>query len=172
MRDALEAEAESIIRDIRTAFGDVRRGTLSLHEAMIANDVTANELADAADLDKDERWEEIPDGDLEAAGEAFYGADPISWRYFMPAFMVWPLRYFRINQSFVCDQSIYTLNLSDDDQLRRSQLERFATLSLPECKAVCRFLRYMARNGDHVDDLVARHALDAYWEKFCGVDGA
>jgi hypothetical protein len=173
MGDVLEAEAESIIHDICTAFSEVRRGPLSLHQAMIAKSVTADQLADAAALDKDQRWEEIPDADLETAGRAFYGADPISWRYFLPAFMRWSLRYFRVNQSFVCDQTIYTFDLSDDDdQLHRSELERFATLSPPQCKAVCRFLRYMARNGDHVDDLVAQHALDAYWGKFCEADGA
>jgi hypothetical protein len=138
---------------------------------MIARYATTNELAAAAQLDNDRRWQQFPGGDLEAAGQAFYESDPISWRYFIPAFMVWSLRYFRINDSFVVDQTIYTFDLSADHQLRGLALERFATLSAPQCKAVCHFLRYMARNGDYADAVVAQHALDAYWGKFCEADG-
>ncbi len=171
MSVTLDSEAESIIRDVRTAFRDVQRGPLSLHQAMIAEYGTVDQLADAAHLDTDQAWDQIPDEYLEAGGKAFYYSDPVSWRYFIPAFIVWSLRYFRVNQSFVSDQTIYALDLPDCDQvLRSAALERFATLSLSQNKVVCRFLRYMARNEDFADAFVAKHALAERWDQFCEAD--
>lgn len=167
MVDKSDPEAEASIDEIRAAFADVPRGPLSLHQAMSVKYVTEDELEEAARLDKDRHWSQIPDDDLETGGRALYGADRRSWHYLVPAFMVWSLRYFRVNSSFVSDQTIYTFDLSKDEGLRQEALKRFAVLSAPQCQAVCRFLRYMARHGSHADDAVARRALDAYWGRFC-----
>lgn len=166
MAGADDSEAELIINEIRAAFHDVSRGPLSLHQAMIAKYASPEQLADASKLDLDRHWSQIPDRYLEVGGRALYGYDPLSWRYFIPAFMAWSLRNFRINASFVSDQTIYGFDLPQDNQLRRSAMERFAMLSPAQCKAVCRFLQYMALNGIYADDVAAKRALHAHWGRY------
>ena len=82
--------------------------------------------------------------------------------------MIWSLRFFRTNDSIVSDFTIYTFDLSEDNPvLNERSMERYRHLSAPQARCVCRFLRYMANNGDYADDRVAQDALRKYWGQFC-----
>jgi len=118
-------------------------------------------------LDFDRNWAEITDGDIESNDRALYGADPESWRYFLPAWMIWSLQFFRTNDLFIVDQIIYTFDPHlDNPELRRSVIERHSLLSPQQSAVVYRFLDYMSRNGDHADAVVALRAIEGYWGQF------
>src|SRR5450432_2467058 len=106
----VDIEAQSIIDEIRNSFSDVKRGPLSPHQANNVKYATPQQLNEFGNLDVDDNWAEIPDQDIEANDRALYGADPESWRYFLPAWMIWSLRSFRTNDLFIADQIIYTFD--------------------------------------------------------------
>jgi len=122
----------------------------------------------AKSLDSDVHLSQITDAHLEGCSKGLYGADAESWRYFVPAFMIWTLRHFKTNDAFLSDQTIYTFDPSDrDSSLKQWALERYRGLSPSQCKAVCRFLMYMAQNGNYADEVVANQALAKYWFERC-----
>jgi hypothetical protein len=141
---------------------------LSMHQAHIVKWADDKRLAEAAKLDADQHWTEISDETIEAARNALYCDDPVSWRYFLPAYMSWTLRNFKTNPSFVCDQTIYAFSVYEvGEPLRGASVLRFDTLSLAQRRAICIFLRYMAAHPYHCDADVAWKSLEAYWGQFC-----
>lgn len=168
MREMMSQSAEvvSLVASILDAFRDVPRG-LSIHQAAIAKWADSEALAQRSQLDHDHHWWDIPGGDIEAGGKALYVDDADSWRYFVPAFMTWTLKNFRDNDSFVCDQTIYTFLPTTYDHAY-TRAKRFENLTRFQCEVVCRFLRYMASEGEpHCDSRAAAQAVETYWGQFC-----
>jgi hypothetical protein len=163
----LDAEAASIIEEIRVAFHDVPKGPLSLRQAILNTWADENRVAEARCHDSYNHWADIADSDIERGGKALYGADPRSWRFFIPAFMVWSLRFYKVNDAFVSDQTIYSFDPSGaKPAISVSKLERFELLSFSQKRAVRRFLEYMAQNDMYADSTFAQKALDQYWGQF------
>ena len=160
---------EAIIEAIRAAFAGVPRGAITLHEAEVIDDYgSTEERQEARRLDSEASWEEVPDEALESCTSALCHLDPKSWRYYIPAYMIWSLRHFRESESIVSDFTIYTFNpYLDDPGLREYVAPRFRLLDGPQSRAVCRYLRYMAANEDHADTRMANLALEGYWQRFC-----
>jgi hypothetical protein len=163
----VDTEAESLLALIHEAFRGVPRGELSIHQAHIVKWTDEKRLRETGDLDRDRNWTEIADETIEQVRNALYGADPISWRYFVPAYMCWTLRNFKDSGSFICDQTIYTFRLHDiSDPLRQDSVLRFDTLSLQQKRCICVFLRYMAKYPGHCDAEAARQSIESYWGQF------
>lgn len=164
-----DSEALVIIQDIHEAFRGVRRGRITLHEAEVIDDYgTDEQRREAQKLDTEESWDQIPDEHIEKCIWALAHLDPESWRHYIAPHMIWSLRYFRTSNSVVSDFTIYTFAPSaDNPELHEYSMQRYQTLNEQQSRAVCRFLRYMAKNGDYADDRVAREALNRYWGKFC-----
>jgi hypothetical protein len=164
-----DVDLELLIRQIQIAFDEVRRGIITIHEAEVIDSYgSKEEMVAARKLDRERRWQDVPDGHIEECSNALCHVDPTSWRYYIAAYMVWALRNFRTSDSIVSDHTIYAFNpYCDDPALNAHSMARFQELNKEQSAAVCRFLRYMAANGDHADDSVAHRALQSYWGKFC-----
>lgn len=157
-----------LLEAIRAAFAGVRRGAITIHEAEVIDSYGgATEREAARELDTEDTWEGVPNEVIPECQDALRHLDPESWRFYLPAYMTWAVKHFRHNQSIVSDFTIYACALSDDDEVRARQLERFKALSEEQAGAVCRFLRFMAANGDFADDVVAEQALEQYRGRFC-----
>ena len=161
MTTTVDEDADSIIRDISEAFLGVRRGEITLHEAEVIDEYgTPKARAEARKHDADGRWERIPDAHIEKCGWALSHVDPQSWHYYIAPLMIWSLRYFRSNDSIVSDYTIYTFDPNEKSgDMREYALERYRQLNDKQARCVCRFLTYMAKNGDYADDRVANEAL-------------
>ncbi len=157
-----DEERVAIIEEIVDAFRGVTSGEIILHEADVLNDNGSQEEAEKArELDTESSWEEIPDEWIKNSGGALSYYDPQSWQYYIPAYMIWSLKYFRISDSIASNCTIYTFDLSEDDpESKQYAMERFQQLDQKQSVAVCRFLRYM-----DCDD--AKKALQKYWGQFC-----
>ena len=177
MSDDPKQMADSIIGEIRRAFGKVSRDDgVTLHEALVIDNYGSDaERSAARRLDTDCRWEDVPDQLIQENDSALCFLDPKGFCYYLPAYMVWSLRNYETSESFSVNHPILSLVLSESGSmrqlqldLRQSQLETFAVFNDEQGKAICTFLRFMAQ-GD--EDLVfvdeALRALDAYWGKFC-----
>jgi hypothetical protein len=85
--------------------------------------------------------------------------------------MIWTLRNFLSSDSIASDHTIYTFNPHcDDPRLHEYSMARFEGLDEQQSAAVCRFLRYMAASGEHVNERAANEALRCYWGLFRDTD--
>ena len=161
-------EPEAIIEAIRTAFAGVPRGRITLHEAEVLDLYgSVAERKEARRRDTEESWDQVPDRDIEECTTALCYLDPEGWRYYLPAYMIWSLRHFRVSNSMASDATIYTLNPhADDSEFRDGAMDRFRRLDLAQSRTVCRFLRTMAANDEYADGYMAQVALDAFWSRF------
>ncbi len=170
--DAEQSDAEiraALIAEIERAFGDVRRGNgITLHQARVLDDYgNEQEQAEARKSDTDTRWQSIPDSWIENLCDTLAFLDPEGFRYYIPAFMIWALKYHDTSASFAVDAAVYILCL-EDGKLRAWQLERYRLLAKPQAIAIAHFLDYCAHQAHmgNMDDAVAKEALDAHWGQF------
>ena len=161
--------AETVIEAIRAAFAGVPRGAITIHEAEVIDSYGSEAERDAARrLDTEPSWDRIPNADIEECTTALCHLDPEGWRYYVPAYMTWSLRHFRVSLSNVSDYTIYTFDSSGSDPgMREYHLGRYRLLDESQSCAVCRFLQYMATNEAHADSWVANVALNEYWGQYC-----
>lgn len=151
--------AEAVIEAIRTAFVGVPRGAITIHEAEVIDVYGSDAEREAARVtDTEPCWDCVPDADIEVCTDALCYLDPEGWRYYIPAYMIWSLRHFRVSCSTVPDRTIYTFDPSSPDLLEHN-LARYELLDEAQSRAVCRFLRYMV-NENFADVVVAKVALD------------
>lgn len=163
-------EVNAIVEAIVEAFAGVRRGAITLHEALVIDGYGSEaQRRQARQQDTERSWVDVPATHLERGGNAIAHFDPVSWRYYLPAFMVWVLANFRTSSSIAIDFSIYTLDPGQEDSgLRQYHEQRFRLLDEAQSAAVAKFLRHMARDESPVDVDAARRALDGYWGRFGG----
>jgi hypothetical protein len=163
----MDAESEALVSEIRDAFQNVPRGILTMHQAHIVKWASEDKLIEAAALDRERSWTEINDETIVEARNALYGADPQSWRYFLPAYMVWTLKHLQSSSLSVIDQVVYTFQPYEvGHRLRQESVLRFDTLSLAQKRCVAHFLGYMAMHPESCDADAARRLLDTYWREF------
>lgn len=155
--------AEAIIEEIRAAFAGVPRGAITLHEAEeIDTYGTADERARARLTDKDSHWEEVPDEHIHRCYCALTYLDPESWRYYIPAYMIFTLKYcdetarppdegFHFSASF--DSTIISLSGWFSEH-------RYPLMNEEQSQAIRSFLQYMA---DVRQDDSTRNAIVEYW---------
>jgi hypothetical protein len=161
--------AENIITAIEEAFAGVVRGAVTLHEAEVIDDYgTDAERLHARTYDPEVNWRDVPDSSIEECPGALSFVDPVSWRFYLPAYMRFGLRHLRDSRNSAIDHAIYSLDGGGNPQLDEFKAERFRTLNEAQARAVSRFLIFASENGDHCDDRVARDALEAYWDRDSG----
>ena len=156
-----EAERENLLRLIATAFKGVERGEITLHQAWVIDRVgTAEEERAAQRLDTESRWQDIPDTKIAEFPTALSFVDMESFRYYLPAYMTWTLRYGQTDttSSIIPDWTIYSL----DSETTNEKLRRL--LSKEQRRAVCLFLRYCAQHTGYFDAKAATRALK-YWDR-------
>jgi hypothetical protein len=160
---------EDLIRAIEERFADVRLDDgVTLHEANVIDDYgTDEERMAARRLDNEDRWQEIPDKHIEDYPAILCFVDLKGFRYHLPAYMRWSLRYFDSSDSFTTDSTIYILRLDKSDGLEAWNRERYEVFTEREGNVISRFLRFMVEQGDdRVDAAEAARALELYWGNF------
>lgn len=163
------SEAAKVVAVIRKAFGGVPRGRLTLHEAeAIAFYAYKSEQALARKRDRERRWEEVPDSSLEECAAALTFLDPVSWRYYLPAYMVWFLGSSRSDPgSMAAFTLMYELGLHPPEVEHR--IEKFGVLDRNQGAAVLAFLRLVAEDDSYGSTREAAKAIDCHWIKYLTV---
>ena len=159
---------DAVIRQIETAFDGVdRKFGVSLHEAYVIDGYGGKwEQMRARMTDTEWRWQDVPEADIAEYASILSFLDPVGFRYYLPAYMVWTLKNYEDNDSNSVESLILALEISEP--FRAHKMERFALFSRPQSEAVCAFLRFMVENaGDYTDEDTARQALKQYWGQFC-----
>lgn len=166
-----------VIECLERAFTDVARDPeQSLHQAQLTDqgihrEISPKEWRTAGLLDAALEWHEVDDTDIEACDAALSHMTPISWRFYIPAYMRLTLKTLDkpIWETDVPHQTLFSLALEDSyPGMREYRMERFQTLNQEQHEAVCTFLVYIRDNASenefHSRD--AEIALEKYWGKF------
>ena len=162
------AVRDAVIRQIEIAFDGVdRKFGVSLHEACVIDDYGSKwEQMKARMTDTEWRWQDVPEADIARYFWILSFLDPIGFRYYMPAYMLFTLKNYLHTDSMSTDATIYSLGLSDS--FREHTMERFNLFTRPQSEATYAFPRFMANYScGRADDDAARKALEQYWGRFC-----
>jgi hypothetical protein len=187
---------ERLITAIEIAFSGVsREDGITLHEAeVIDNHGSELQQLEARELDREARWQDVPDIEVEKHPVALSHFDPIAFRYYIPVYMRFVLREPRAGESG--DSTIYSLCLPSPEsqsipisltplssklqylapfvpELSRQRLieyqrRRFEAFNCEQARVICQFLRFIVEyEYAGLDVPVARRAIDRHWGSFC-----
>lgn len=150
-RDKLLARRDELIQQIHTVFDKVtREGGISLREANVIDDYgTDEQRVQARLLDTDTHWSQVDVEQLDPGCSCMSFVDPIGYRYYAPAYMVYILKYGYSNVfggSFV-DSNIFEfyffgLNPSQHDspELIEHIRKKYVLFTVEERVCIARFL--------------------------------
>ena len=121
---------------------------------------------EARRLDTEKRWQDVPAADIARYHWILSFLDPIGFRYYLPAYMVWTLKNYECNDSMSDESTIFALGILE--KYHAHIMERFVLFSRPQAEAVCAFLRFIEKYAfvcGYNED--AHKALKQYWGRFC-----
>jgi len=161
---------DDVIEFIEIAFKGVdRKGGISFSEAIVIDNYgPKDKQLEARKFDQDRHWKDIKAEDIERGSSVLCFLNPIGFRYYIPAYMVWTLENYRVSSSATINNTIYALDFfSENKALNVNEYvkARCSLLNEKQCKAVALFLQFMSNEPD-VDDLIAKKCLDRYWGQF------
>ena len=161
--------------------GVSREGGNTLHQAHytdhgMSDDFYHSKWIDEKIKDTDNNWMDVPDKSLIECDAAIYFLDPISLKYYLPAFMRFAIKILRNNLDHELDYLLFMCNLLnylifDKNQPRDEyRLSRFEVLNIEQRKVVGMFLEYV-RDYQLKDGIKTQYSGDAkmallgYWSK-------
>lgn len=157
-------EIREIISALEAAFAGVSRGAVTIHEAEVIDDYgSKDERNEARTRDPELDWRHIPDSSIEKCANALTYLDPVSWRFYLPAYVRFGLRWFHDPRGWIIDHAIYSLDPGKARTPADTRLDQFATLDAAQANVIRRFLEFASRNDAHCDAVVAKQALERYW---------
>jgi hypothetical protein len=130
------------------------------------DDYEPEEVRQAARLrDTEARWQDMPDDKLRDLSDTPIFLCPKGYRFYLPAFLRWVLRHLddpSAEHSGLNWSAVYSL---DPDPVSAELAARFESLDDRQRRAVCQFLRYLARGPEWNRE--AEAYLDQYWGRYC-----
>lgn len=165
-----ESRRNALITDITAAFDGVSRGDgTTLHEAMAIDDREPPEEQRAARrLDLEGRWQDVPDCDIFECCSALSFLDESGFRYYIPAFMIYGLRHWGKDESFILDSCEFHLLHEYPKSLRKSDpasIARRNQFTAAQSEAVARFLRFIIEFDEMKADRATAEAVGR-WEQY------
>lgn len=175
---AYEPRKQALIDEITAAFDGVsREGGVSLHEAQVifdclplengissfhevAETASAEERAAARLKDTETRWQDVPDEDIAYGDSCLHFLDPIGFRYYIPAYIIWFLRNIDNDDpespaltSDTFNALPYALHPQDWGGYEKFFLEKYRFFTPEQSKAIAHFLEFDAASteADHLE---------------------
>lgn len=151
------SEIDTILKQIELAFLGV-----ALEDGVTISDAYNEEIRDKdnSTLFQDQsllRWRDVEDSALETMFSALFAFDSKGWKFHLPAFMTWVLKFWRKSMSPTPDWLISSLTRNF------GVIDYYDSLDLDQSRAVLSFLQYCSA---HLDPELASKAIESYWKKF------
>jgi len=175
-----EERRVALIAEINEAFdGVTREDGITLHEAIALDDYASQEETMAARrLDRETRWQEVPDEEICKCQSALSFLDWKGFRYYIPAFMIiglrqmqWPSVHWQNDPNGILHTSSYHLLHFYPKSLRGSEpsliVEKYHFTPV-QCRAVASFLGFIIEFEAMSADEVTVKAVEK-WERFASV---
>ena len=161
-----EARKAALIEEITAAFDGVsREGGVSMLEARVIDDCGNDEARAAARaLDTETRWQDVPDEKIGGGNghEALSFLDSIGFHYYLPAYLLWHLRYINDGEAFVNSNTFGSVEFTLAASYRKGEIEdyyreKFEMLSPLQGRAVAHFLELEAEDRDIFIEMDRQH---------------
>jgi hypothetical protein len=173
-------DRNTTIAQITAAFAGVQRDPeQSLHQAQLTDRGMSRPASEAewllaGQLDSEAEWTEVKGAALDECDAALSHLLPISWRFYLPAYMCRSLSLFVAPEfeNEMLRSVMFHLTLPADEDLRSYVRERYETLSTDQRVAVRSFLEFaqeealraVEATNDHWGEYSdAKLALASYW---------
>jgi len=161
-------DKEQLIAFIENAFDEVEQPKdITIHVAEAHDDYDYEH--DLAHREKDffGPWQEVPLDHIESCRTALCYVDKVGMRFYLPAYMIWYLKYFgedRIGD----DNILYALdNNPNDQELFKYHQERFSLFNNSQLKACALFVKFCANDQTgFTDTYYAKKKYENYWHQF------
>ncbi|WP_406693413.1 DUF6714 family protein [Singulisphaera sp. Ch08] len=160
--DAINSLRDQLVIDIGRAFEGVKRdGGVTLHETQVLDDYGGEaERIAARKLDFQERWQDLPDELLEAGWPLVF-LDSNGFRFHLPAYMIWRLRYPfvpELGSDYLCGMLVGCTS---------SELWNLGLFDAEQAKTIYRFLKFCVEVETELpdfdaDDLEFRESLEKW----------
>ncbi|MBU44028.1 MAG: hypothetical protein CMN76_12470 [Spirochaetaceae bacterium] len=162
-------DKEQVIELIQSAFDGVPQpDKLTLHVAEAHDNWDYDN--DAIHWKKDHKgpWQDVPDDHLEECQFALSYLDPVGFRYYLPAFMVWYLRNYSHPGRVPLDNALYALERSVHEPKRKEfDDKKYSLFSEEQLRACAAFVRLLAEDTSGMtDEDFAERAYYKYWHQF------
>lgn len=170
------------IATLQRAFAAVQRDPeQTLHQAQLCDEglarpISTREWHAAGARDLETHWQQVSGAALERCDYALAFFTPMSWRFYLPAYLCHALALFSPPQweRELLDHVLFSLTLmpQTDERLNRYRLERFQALSALQQAAVRSFLELIVAESMQLMTSTNRYcpsydhaqtALDSYW---------
>jgi hypothetical protein len=153
LSDEEKKKAWALIEEITAAFDGVSRedGITWCEAGVIENYGGPEERAEARACDTEERWQDVPEEEFNSAQFVVLYLDPLGFRYYLPAFLIWYLR--RVNQREPHYPNVFTpfdrlLTGGWDEVVDEFYLEKFNFLTSAQARSVAHYLEFRAGRED------------------------
>jgi len=157
---------QHVIKTITTAFASVSRGIYTLRQARVIDDYgTPKQMREAGRLDTDTHWTEVSDEDIKHHTDIHTFLDDASFRYYIPAYMVWSIKNYNGDNTISCESTIRALILDPwgNEESRRADIAKFQMFDQAQSAAVLAFLRFMNDIDGATNAILA---IEKYWGRF------
>ncbi len=160
-------ERSSLIESIKAAFPLLPLPEISLHQALLsddsmARDITRQEWREAGRSDAGRTWNQFDEQELISCNDALAHLDEASFAYYLPAFMLFAIKYCDAGCPHEASELVGTTVFSVTHRSPYS-LSRFDKLSPSQRDAVISFLDHMSEHGDPYNSDLAVKSLRRYW---------
>jgi hypothetical protein len=149
----MRPEQTQLLHSISEAFpSDVAHAALSLRQG---DEIDSHETP-APDVIP-VNWRDVPENELETYHWGFTYLDAESWRFYLPAFLTYSVRYLSRGKSLVVAACLS--NLRPPDKVP----SRFSTLSVCQRRTVVTVLEFLAFDSESDFTTDACQVLEEYW---------
>ncbi len=161
-----------LIAEITAAFDGVSRaGGVSLHESEVLDWAGPDDARAAARLlDTDTRWQDVSDADAKYYHSSMYFLDAIGFRYYLPVFMIYALRYSSLETDFDSVLAVTLWQLEPNQHQQKRYEEVLHLMTRPQKQAIGNFLQLIVAHADDIYRADPARVLHDYWKQYCDSD--
>jgi len=153
---------ETLINSIKEAFAGVERGEVSIMDALKRNKNSASKDLQSI-VDAASHWQSIEEKILIAGIDSINYLDTQSWKYYLPAYLIWAIDNQHTPNAYLLDFIIDTLA----EYEIKEPLVKYESLTMKQGEMVYHFLWLMVNSDwQEVDTQVIEQCIFQYWTKF------
>ncbi len=153
---------QTLINSIKEAFADVQKGDMNLIDALKQNKNSASKNLQKA-TEEATHWQDIEEKILIAGIDSINYLDTASWKYYLPAYLIWSIENQHNSNAYLLD---FVIDALAEYEAKQS-LEKYESLTMKQGEMVYHFLWLMVNSDwQEVDTQIIEKCIFQYWMKF------
>lgn len=170
----------NVLDAIDKAFDGIAKPETSLRQFRLtdlrgmAGTITDEEWMAAGNRRVDQRWQDIPDGEIEECDVVLAHMSAAEFQYYLPAYMRYAVQHSHLPiwESDILGMTVSALYPSTRHMgLRQYSFSQYSLFTREQRWAIVQFLRFVAECADFVQRPDARKAIERHWTEKVVQDG-